>query len=88
VPALLKKITGEETECKFRIAGKQPELWHPVTGKITALPEYSDANGLTTVPLKFDVYEGYFIVFRNQARKTKSAKNFPEIKHLATLNAP
>jgi hypothetical protein len=74
--------------CKFRIAGKQPELWHPVTGQITALPEYAEADGLTSIPLKFDVYEGYFIVFRKQARKPSDATNFPEIKTLKTLDAP
>jgi hypothetical protein len=74
--------------CKFRIAGKQPELWHPVTGKIIALPEYSETDGVTGIPLKFDVNEGYFIVFRNTARKPSNAANFPETKHLATLDAP
>jgi hypothetical protein len=74
--------------CKFRIAGKQPELWHPVTGKITALPEYAETGGLTTISLKFDVYEGYFIVFRKQARKPAGVTNFPETKPLKTLDAP
>jgi hypothetical protein len=77
------------TECKFRIAGKQPELWHPVTGKIYALPEYSTDKGLTSIPLKFDVHEGYFIVFRDKARKPSSAKNFQETtKNVMTLDAP
>jgi hypothetical protein len=75
-----------ETECKFRITGKQPELWNPVNGKIIALPEYVDANGLTSIPLKFEVYEGYFIVFRNTARKSQCPHNFSEIKCLATLD--
>jgi hypothetical protein len=74
--------------CKFRVTGKQPELWHPVTGKITALPEYTDAEGLTSILLKFDVHEGYFIVFRNKARKPSRAANFPETKSLKTLDAP
>jgi hypothetical protein len=73
--------------CKFRIAEKQPELWHPVTGKMTALPEYAETGGLTSIPLKFDVYEGYFIVFRNHARKPTGAANFPETKPLKTLDA-
>jgi hypothetical protein len=81
------KITA--ATCKFRIAGKQPELWHPVAGKIHALPEYADEKGLTSVPLKFDVYEGYFIVFRDKARKPSSAKNFTEPEEVvATLDAP
>jgi hypothetical protein len=74
--------------CTFRITGKQPELWHPVTGKICALPEYTDDKGLTSIPLKFDVYEGYFIVFRDKARKPSKSVNVPELKTLATLDAP
>jgi hypothetical protein len=77
-----------EAVCNFRITGKEPERWHPVTGKICALPEYAEADGLTSIPLKFDVYEGYFIVFRNKARKPAHPANFPESKPLATLDAP
>jgi hypothetical protein len=77
------------TTCKFRITSKQPELWHPVTGKICALPEYVIDKGVTTIPLKFDVHEGYFIVFRDKARKPSNTKNFPETaKNIATLDAP
>jgi hypothetical protein len=77
------------TSCNFRIAGKQPELWHPVTGKICALPEYVMDRGVTSIPLKFDVHEGYFIVFRDKARKPSCAKNFSaQTKEIATLDAP
>jgi hypothetical protein len=74
--------------CKFRITGKQPELWNPVTGEISALPEYAVEKELTAIPLKFDIYEGYFIVFRNAARKPSRTTNFTETAHLATLDAP
>lgn len=78
-----------EAVCQFRITGKQPELWHPVTGKICALPEYAAEKELTSIPLRFDVHEGYFIVFRSKARKPAHAANFPKSQqHRATLNAP
>jgi hypothetical protein len=73
--------------CKFRVTGKQPELWHPVTGKIRALPEYKVEKDVISIPLEFDVYEGYFIVFRDKARKPSNTVNFPTPKHLATLEA-
>jgi hypothetical protein len=77
------------TTCKFRVTEKQPELWHPVTGKICALPEYVIDKGVISIPLKFDVHEGYFIVFRNKARKPSSEKNFSEqTKDIITLDAP
>ena len=74
--------------CQFRVTGKQPELWHPVTGKICALPEYTPEKEWTSIPLKFDVHEGYFIVFRSKARKPAHAVNFPTAKQLATLEVP
>jgi hypothetical protein len=74
--------------CKFRIEGKQPELWHPVTGEMRPLPEYSENKGQTGIPLQFDTHEGYFIVFRDRATAPSAGKNFPEIKPLATLYAP
>jgi hypothetical protein len=77
-----------DAACTFRITGKQPELWHPVTGKINALPEYTVEKDVTVIPLKFDVNEGYFIVFRDKARKPSNTVNFPTTKHLATLDAP
>jgi hypothetical protein len=82
--------TGQPVEaiCKFRIAGKQPELWHPVTGKMSALPGYTEAGGLTSIPLKFDVHEGYFIVFCGKTRKPSHPANFPESKQITTLDAP
>ncbi|MDR1498352.1 MAG: hypothetical protein LBS59_08110 [Puniceicoccales bacterium] len=78
------KITT--TICTFRITGKQPELWHPVTGKINALPEYSETNGVTKIPLKFDSHEGYFIVFRNKTKAPTGTTNFTETKTILTLD--
>ncbi len=54
--------------CSFRVAGKQPELWHPETGAIAPLPAYEVKDGLTYVPLRFGPTESVFIVFRHPAR--------------------
>jgi hypothetical protein len=37
--------------------------------------------------LKFNLNEGYFIVFRNKARKPSSATNFPKTRQLTVLDA-
>jgi hypothetical protein len=83
-------------ECAFRVTGRQPELWDPVTGKISVLPEYKEENGRTIVPLQFDIHESYFIVFRDKnktggaADPTKSAGrgNFSAITPLFVLDGP
>jgi hypothetical protein len=82
--------TGKATAetCKFRVIDAQPELWHPVTGEMRALPEYSREGGQTIIPLRFDRDEGYFIVFRTEGLSPTSKTNFPEIEQLAVLDAP
>ena len=54
----------EEVECTFRIAGKQPELWHPETGTIRNIIVYETKGGFTHVPLHLKPAESVFVVFR------------------------
>ncbi len=54
----------------FRVQGKQPELWNPLTAEIRFLPEYKcNENGIQ-VPVQLEPLESVFIVFRD---KIKSA---------------
>ena len=55
-----------EATVSFRVTGKVPELWNPQTGK-TETVSYQIKDGRTIVPLKFESWEAYFIVFRNKA---------------------
>lgn len=59
----------ESTLARFRVSGKEPELWHPETGKIEKL-SYSFENGMTTIPLKLEPEDAYFIVFRKNTLKS------------------
>ncbi len=81
-----------QVNCTFRVNEGQPELWHPVNGKIRSLPQYRSDDGLTTIPMKFDAYESYFVVFpRNLSSKRlkdTSSVNFPDATPVATLNGP
>ncbi|MDR2863715.1 MAG: hypothetical protein LBV54_07595 [Puniceicoccales bacterium] len=91
-----RKEEESVAECVFRAAGRQPELWNPVTGKISALPEHRQENGRTIIPLQFDVYESYFIVFREKNKngnagaqpKATGRINFPATKQLFGLDGP
>jgi hypothetical protein len=75
--------------CIFRSAKGSPELWDPITGNTRMLPEFTTNNGSTTVPLQFDVYQSYFIVFSKHPTAPKaSGKNFPGNKVIAELKAP
>lgn len=74
-------------DCLFRITGKSPELWDPMTGKTRLLPEYSVTDEYTKIPLEFEAHESYFIVFRKEAAR-QDGKNFGSKATLATLDAP
>ena len=53
--------------CTFRVAGKQPEVWHPETGSIMPLAMYEEKDGCTKLPLQLGPTESVFIVFRRPA---------------------
>jgi alpha-L-rhamnosidase/F5/8 type C domain/Glycosyl hydrolases family 2, sugar binding domain len=53
-------------EISFNVSGKKPELWHPQTGKVADV-SYQIKGGRTIVPLHFDSWEAYFIVFSRDA---------------------
>jgi len=71
----------EEVACTFRVAGKQPELWDPLTGATRPAAVWSPAGGRTTLPLEFAPYGSLFVVFRKPAQAgpaDAAARNFPK----------
>lgn len=77
------------TTCWFRVAGRQPELWHPVTGERRTLTEFEIQEGRTAVPLRFAPQESYFLVFRQPARRgAGNAVNFASVESAQELSGP
>ncbi len=62
-----KNERWESVECTFRVTGKQPELWHPESGDIRALPMYRTGAAGTTIRLHLKPAESLFVVFRRPA---------------------
>ncbi len=87
---------GCEATCSFRIAGRQPELWHPESGSIAPLAAYEEKDGCTRVPLRLGPTESVFVVFRRPAeaatRLVSVTRNGQELLHIAppaaTAKAP
>jgi len=50
----------------FRISGKQPEFWHPESGRIEPCPVYEEKDGRTIIPLVLDPAGSLFVVFRGK----------------------
>ena len=53
--------------CTFRVSGKAPELWNPVTGERRFVAAYTPTNGCTTLTLDFPPCGSWFVVFREPA---------------------
>ncbi len=57
----------ENVEATFRITGRAPEIWDPVTGTMEDV-SYSIENNTTKVPLALKPNDAIFVVFRKKAR--------------------
>ena len=60
----------DSAECKFRVSGKVPELWHPDTGVTEPAPVWSEHDGRMTVRLDFEPAGSVFVIFRHAAGGT------------------
>ncbi len=68
-----------EAVCTFRVAGRRPQLWNPETGERRDLPEHREQGGRTSVPLRFEPAQSWFVVFAESGRPAPrgvAAKNF------------
>ncbi|MGD0536618.1 MAG: glycosyl hydrolase [Verrucomicrobiota bacterium] len=75
--------------CSFRVNGKTPELWDPLTGERRALPEFTAKARRTTVPIRFEPAQSFFVVFNQRAMTSrKNSRNFAELKPVAGLDGP
>lgn len=57
----------EEVVCSFRVRGKVPELWDPLTGTIEDVAIWYEEAGRTVVPLRLPPEGSVFVVFRRPA---------------------
>jgi hypothetical protein len=88
-----RKNQAETVDASFRVSGRQPELWDPVSGQQRDLPQFGSKNGCTIVPLEFEPDGSMFVVFRKEtetrSRKTdETAANFPKSKRQQEISGP
>ncbi|HEY3388286.1 MAG TPA: hypothetical protein VGK38_01855, partial [Prolixibacteraceae bacterium] len=68
------------------------EMWDPLSGETHSLPEFAIKNERMQIPLQFEQYQSFFIVF-DKNRKTRptlntQVKNFSEPKVFMVINSP
>jgi hypothetical protein len=82
---------AREITARFRVTGKQPELWNSEKGTIEDLVVFNEnEDGTTTVPLQLESEESVFIVFKKLANPThlvtaKMELNQPKAEPLSNL---
>jgi hypothetical protein len=86
-----RKDRDEQAECTFRVVGKHPELWDPVTGESRPAVAFKQTGGLTTVPLQFDPYGSLFVIFREPIGadvQGEGSRNFPHYTNGQEIQGP
>jgi hypothetical protein len=60
-----RSAEANSAEVSFRVNGKVPELWNAQTGKTSKL-NWRIENGRTIVPLEFEPWDAFFIIFKEK----------------------
>ncbi len=56
----------EWVDCRFRVTGKIPGIWNPMTGEIEKAAVYKVENGYTIVSMQLEPEGSRFVIFRNK----------------------
>ncbi len=78
----------QKINARFRVSGKQPELWDALSGEIREAKAFSQQNGSTTVPLTLEPYGAVMVVFNNKISENKQGaanRNYPDFETLVEI---
>jgi hypothetical protein len=79
----------QKINARFRVSGKQPELWDALTGDIREAKAFSQKDGLTTVPLVLEPYGSVILVFSepiSQDAPGGPVQNYPDLRTLKEIS--
>lgn len=78
-------------DAAFRVSGKRPELWDPVTGEIKTANAFKQIDGRTIVPLKLDPYASRILFFKKTISESEQgieSANHTVLKKLLEIQTP
>jgi hypothetical protein len=80
----------EDAVCRFRVTGKSPQLWDPLTGHTQQQVAYSYSEGRTAIPMRFGPYGSMFIIFTDESSKVppRGVVNYRDYKPFKTIEGP
>ena len=82
-----QKDAPQDIEARFRISGKVPELWNPMTGE-SKPAKWSATGTATMVNIPLAERESVYVVFHTPTTATSGDAAIPTIKTIATLDGP
>jgi hypothetical protein len=83
-----RRDTMAHADFKFRIKGKQPEIWNPLTGETHLAGSFTENNEITTIPLELTPYGSLFVVFNKPVKNGvthNNKSNYLQYKHLIKI---
>jgi hypothetical protein len=80
-----RNVNPTTATASFRTTGKKPMLWNPIDGSAREV-SYEIKEGRTLVPLKFESWDAFFIVFREPSTQTSLALAEKSESIAATIN--
>lgn len=78
---------AQDFDVRFRVGGKEAELWHADTGT-TEPASYNMMDGRTTVPLHLEERESVFVIFRRATAAPSRVIDRTTLSPLLTLGGP
>ncbi len=86
-------ITNQTAEARslspeFRVAGRQPEIWDPVSGTVRKADIASANLTSTKLNLDFGPYESYFVVFRQPMTDPSYSAPVPKARGTVSVTGP
>lgn len=73
--------------CTFRVRGKLPEIYNPVTGEIETARSWTMEDERTSLALKFPANGSFFVVFEKDTKlqKADEGNNWTDSKQVKTI---